>query len=308
MSTNYNFWRERKAEADSNRGPSTYQPNALPLGQTGSLWRWRKREIIYLSLHCHHHRVQELCDSRSGRPGLSVLTSLMVSVDVKHYWTMLTHWSQLVPNTSTRHPRTWSSTSSSSSSPSSSSSWCHHQNDSCIKMGSDESYFNVSVGSDGQSQDSVHKPQPFWRERRAEAVSNRGPSAYQPNALPLGQIDSQLLFSHRVRIEHQPSRLVEAVFQAYGTKSLTCRKNRNGIGWRLSQSVDSTWHRQSPLLFIAYFASCITDRPQFLISANFTVSRSEFYFKAERFTVITSGTWYCIISASTTCPVQERRV
>ena len=30
-----------------------------------------------------------------------------------------------------------------------------------INMGSDESHFNVSVGSDGQSQDSVHKPQPF---------------------------------------------------------------------------------------------------------------------------------------------------
>ena len=26
---------------------------------------------------------------------------------------------------------------------------CHYQNDSCIKMGSDESHFNVSVGSDG---------------------------------------------------------------------------------------------------------------------------------------------------------------
>ena len=38
---------------------------------------------------------------------------------------------------------------------------CHHQNGSCIKMGSDESHFSVSVGSDGQSQDSVHKPQPF---------------------------------------------------------------------------------------------------------------------------------------------------
>ena len=38
---------------------------------------------------------------------------------------------------------------------------CHHQNDSCIKMGSDESHFNVSVGSDGQSQKTVHKPQPF---------------------------------------------------------------------------------------------------------------------------------------------------
>ena len=37
------------------------------------------------------------------------------------------------------------------------------QNDSCIKMGSDESHFNVSVGSDGQSHRtvSVHKPQPF---------------------------------------------------------------------------------------------------------------------------------------------------
>ena len=32
-----------------------------------------------------------------------------------------------------------------------------------------------------------HKPQPFRRERRAKAVSNRFPSAYQPNALPVGQ-------------------------------------------------------------------------------------------------------------------------
>ena len=38
---------------------------------------------------------------------------------------------------------------------------CHPQNDSCIKMASDESHFNVSVGNDGQSQDSVHRPQPF---------------------------------------------------------------------------------------------------------------------------------------------------
>ena len=32
---------------------------------------------------------------------------------------------------------------------------CHHQNDSCIKVGSDESHFNVSVGSDGQSHRTV---------------------------------------------------------------------------------------------------------------------------------------------------------
>ena len=29
--------------------------------------------------------VQELCESRGGRPGLSVLTSLLVSVDIKNY-------------------------------------------------------------------------------------------------------------------------------------------------------------------------------------------------------------------------------
>ena len=35
MSTDHNFWRERRANADLNWGPSAYQPNALPLGQTG---------------------------------------------------------------------------------------------------------------------------------------------------------------------------------------------------------------------------------------------------------------------------------
>ena len=38
---------------------------------------------------------------------------------------------------------------------------CHHQNDSCIKMGSDESRFIVSVGNDGQ------RPPLFGRETRA---------------------------------------------------------------------------------------------------------------------------------------------
>ena len=33
----------------------------------------------------------ELCESRGGRPGLSVITSLLVSVDVKNYWTVLWH-------------------------------------------------------------------------------------------------------------------------------------------------------------------------------------------------------------------------
>ena len=36
VSTDHNFWRERRAEMDSNQGLSAYQPNALLLGQTGS--------------------------------------------------------------------------------------------------------------------------------------------------------------------------------------------------------------------------------------------------------------------------------
>ena len=64
---------------------------------------------------------------------------------------------------------------------------CHHHNDFCIKMGSDESHFNVSLIVRDKVTDGVHKPQPFSKEKRAEAVSNRGPSAYQSTALPLGQ-------------------------------------------------------------------------------------------------------------------------
>ena len=57
-------------------------------------------------------------------------------------------------------------------------------------MSSDESNFNVSLIVNAKSQDSLHKSQPFWRQRRTEAELSRGPSAYQPNALPLGQTDS----------------------------------------------------------------------------------------------------------------------
>ena len=45
--------------------------------------------------------VQELCESRGGRPGLSVLMSLTVSLDAKQHWTILRHWSQFVSNMST---------------------------------------------------------------------------------------------------------------------------------------------------------------------------------------------------------------
>ena len=48
---------------------------------------------------------------------------------------------------------------------------CHHQNDSCIKMGSDESHFNVSVGSYGQSHKTVSTNHNLFLKRK---VSRNG--------------------------------------------------------------------------------------------------------------------------------------
>ena len=48
------------------------------------------QSLEYLAQKCSTfsdlvHIVQELCESRGGRPGQSVLTSLLVSMDVKLY-------------------------------------------------------------------------------------------------------------------------------------------------------------------------------------------------------------------------------
>ena len=43
---------------------------------------------------------------------------------------------------------------------------CHHRNDFCIKMGSDESHLNVSVGSDGQSHRTVSPNHNLLEEKR----------------------------------------------------------------------------------------------------------------------------------------------
>ena len=55
------------------------------------MWEYGNRSTVF---YCAIYRivgfvyvtiVQELCESRGGRPGLSVLMSLLVSVDVKIY-------------------------------------------------------------------------------------------------------------------------------------------------------------------------------------------------------------------------------
>ena len=70
---------------------------------------------------------------------------------------------------------------------------CHHQNDSCIKMGCDESRFNVSL----LVRDKVTRlcPQTTTFEEKGESkqYKNQGPSAYQPTALLLSQTGSLIL-------------------------------------------------------------------------------------------------------------------
>ena len=75
-------------------------PVLFPFWLGGSFMAPIIKGVKTCALAQHSFIVQELCESRGGRPGLSVLTSLLVSVDVKIYCTVLRHWSQLVPNMS----------------------------------------------------------------------------------------------------------------------------------------------------------------------------------------------------------------
>ena len=55
---------------------------------------------------------------------------------------------------------------------------CQHQNDFCIKMGSDESHFNVSVESDGQIHKTVSTNHNLFEEKGE-------PKRYRTEVLPL---------------------------------------------------------------------------------------------------------------------------
>ena len=61
---------------------------------------------------------------------------------------------------------------------------CHHQNDSCIKMGSDESHFNVSVGSDGLSHKTVSTNHNLFEEKGE-------PKRYRTEVLPLTSLTAR---------------------------------------------------------------------------------------------------------------------
>ena len=58
------------------------------------------------------------------------------------------------------------------------SRYLRHQNDFCVKMGSDESHFNVSLGGDGHSHKTVSTSHNLSEEKGE-------PKRYQTEVLPL---------------------------------------------------------------------------------------------------------------------------
>ena len=58
---------------------------------------------------------------------------------------------------------------------------CYHQNGSCIKVGSDESHFNVSVGSDGQRHKTASTNHNLSEEKGE-------PKLYRTEVLPLSSL------------------------------------------------------------------------------------------------------------------------
>ena len=128
-------------------------------------------------------------------------------------------------------------------------------------MGSDESHFDVSLICEGQSHKTVSKDHNFWRERRAEADSNRGPSAYQPNALPLGQTGSHccccwsLLYSAilRSRADALRSRVILREWLAFYSAFLDI--HRSGALTALSL-LFIIYLLSTLLLFLMYYGEC----------------------------------------------------
>ena len=86
---------------------------------------------------------------------------------------------------------------------------CHHQNDTCIKVGGDEGHFNVSL----TVRDKVtrQRPRTTTFEEKGEPKRNRTevPLFTSLKALPLGQTGS---FPHLLRFRHPPVPLQRQCF------------------------------------------------------------------------------------------------
>ena len=131
--------------------------SSLPILMQNSFWWWQCSDRYIISLFPHLQT-----PPHAFSPSI---ISRTVSVDVKHHVYLLIICWDRDPKRLGRETIYLTLHSL-------------RQNNSSIKMGSYDSRFNVSLIVDGKAtrQCPHHN---FWRERRAKAESNRGPSAYQ---------------------------------------------------------------------------------------------------------------------------------
>ena len=69
---------------------------------------------------------------------------------------------------------------------------CHYQNAFCIKVGSDENHFNVSLIIRDKVTRQCPQTTTFEEKREPKRIRSEVPLLHQPNALPLGQTSSRL--------------------------------------------------------------------------------------------------------------------
>ena len=120
--------------------------------------------------------------------------------------------------------------------------------------------FSCFINCEGQSHKTVstnHKPG-FWRERRVETVSNRGPRPqclpqYQHNALPLGQQPAQLIITVFRRCSDNDATNVLNDLDIYAEKIA-----ENMIATVFSSSYSLHFQSRSFLFFLFSFDFCKT--------------------------------------------------
>ena len=69
--------------------------------------------------------------------------------------------------------------------------YCHHKNDSCIRMGSNKSHFNASLIVRDKVTRQCPQTTTILKSKVCQSGIRPRPSVYQPKALPLGQTGSQ---------------------------------------------------------------------------------------------------------------------
>ena len=129
---------------------------------------------------------------------------------------------------------------------------CHHQNDSCVKMGSDESNFNVSLIVMDKVTRQCPQTTPFLK--RKENRSGIEPRPFCLSALPLGQTSSQNLCPDSISLIKEVGGVLHALRAAQDISVWKWRRMK-GPGARGGQMTG--WDTKSTHYFDPHKAPCL---------------------------------------------------